>query len=231
MTPREKGPAAAKTAWTLAVATAVAGGLVALSSPAMAGVSAEGKSVSGHRAAIGVAQAATGLWWKTTMRCDHDDRSGDKKNGCPAGPPGPRGRIDGVESALVTPVGVTTGPIRYIAETQPNGATLVRDPTSIAPNPFWHDISSLAGYPGNVTGVTLSALPYTAAAAAPALTLAKPSAKSTTGVSLLVAPAPSQLLVTVRAKTGQVAETTCTATPNALWPANCTAFVDVTPPL
>ncbi|WP_424530448.1 hypothetical protein ACOZ38_12155 [Sphaerisporangium viridialbum] len=213
------------------VATAVTGGFVALSSPATAGVSAEGKSVAGHRAAAGVVQAATGLWWRTARRCDHDDRSRDKKNGCPEGPPGPRGRVDGVDSALVTPTGVTTGPVRYVAETQANGATLVRDPTSVGPNPFWHDLSSLAGYPGDVTGVTLTAAPELPPAASAAKRPGKAPGAAGTGVTLLVAPATNKLLVTVRAKTGQVAETSCGLTPNVVWPGNCTAFVNVTPPL
>ncbi|MEU8270425.1 hypothetical protein AB0B89_25120 [Sphaerisporangium sp. NPDC049002] len=217
--------------WTLVVATAAAGGFVALSSPATAGVSVEGKSVSGHRAVAGAVHAATGLWWRTAARCDHDDRTRDKDNGCPEGPPGPRGRVDGVDSALATPTGVTTGPVKYVAETRFNGATLVRDPTSVAPNPVWHDLSSLAGYPGNVTGVTLTAAPVLTAALSAAKLPSKVPGTAVTGITLVVAPATNKLLVTVRAKTGQVAETSCGLTPNVLWPANCTAFVDVTPPL
>ncbi len=79
--------------------------------------------------------------------------------------------------------------------------------------------------------MTLTAAPELPPAASAAKRPGKAPGAAGTGVTLLVAPATNKLLVTVRAKTGQVAETSCGLTPNVVWPGNCTAFVNVTPPL
>ncbi|MEO3814594.1 hypothetical protein ABGB17_36830 [Sphaerisporangium sp. B11E5] len=174
------------------MAAAITGGLLAVSSPATADAAAETRNVPGHQSVLAVGAD------------DHDGKCG---KGCrpgppgPPGPPGARGRADGVDSAFATPTGGVAG--KYVGLAQGNGTTLIRDPSSVAPNPFWHDISTLPGYPGNVTDVTLSVPPAT----------------------------PNQLHVTVRSSTGAVATVICLLTPNVVWPGNCGIFVNQTPPL
>jgi hypothetical protein len=197
-----------KRAWTLAVATAITGGVVALSLPATAQAGTEVRNVPGHRVAHDIGHAPASLVVTTRQKPvgdDDDEKKCCKK--CPPGLqglPGPRGRGDGIDSAMATPTGLAVAaPVRYIGLAQGNGPTFIRDFTSIGPaNPPWHDLSTVLNYPGNVNDVTLSA-----------------------------AEATNLLHVTVRTTTGLVRQTTCTLTVNATWPANCTAFVDFTPPL
>ncbi|WP_380808598.1 hypothetical protein [Sphaerisporangium aureirubrum] len=176
------------------MATAITGGFVALAAPATAGAATEARHVCGQRPAYDAEVVAA--------RPGGDD-DGKKRSDCggPAGPPGPRGRLDGVSSAHATPTGGVAG--LYIAHTQANGTTLIRDPSSPAPNLRWQTLSTLVGYPQGATGVALSVAPS----------------------------APNVLSVTVRSKTGQVATTSCTLTVNPVWPTNCAAFTDITPPL
>ncbi|WP_283135261.1 hypothetical protein [Rhizohabitans arisaemae] len=80
--------------------------------------------------------------------------------------------------------------------------TLIRDPRTTPP---WNNISTLTGYPSGVTDVSLAVMG-------------------------------NDLHVTVRNAAGNVAQTSCTVAPtpgtgsNPAWPANCTAFVNHTPP-
>ncbi|MEV7966266.1 hypothetical protein AB0O34_09820 [Sphaerisporangium sp. NPDC088356] len=207
MIPREKGSFIGKPAWTLAVATAITGGFVALSCPAMAHAGTEARSVPGHQVSYDANHAPAGA--VTSQRKpvgDDDDEDGKSKcskkcNPGPLGPPGPRGRGDGIDSALATPTGAL-GPVKYIGLAQGNGTVFVRDPTSVAANPVWHDLTTLSGFPGNVTDISLTAVPTTNA-----------------------------LHITLRSLTGHVVQTTCLVTVNATWPGICGAFVNFTPPL
>ncbi|WP_424530446.1 hypothetical protein ACOZ38_12150 [Sphaerisporangium viridialbum] len=171
----------------------------------MAHAGTEARSVTGQRVSYGHAAAGVGADQRKPVGDDDDeDGKGKCSKKChpgPPGPPGPRGRSDGIDSALATPTGAL-GPVKYIALAQGNGPTFVRDPSSVAPNAFWHDLSSLAGYPGNVTDVSLTAVPTT-----------------------------NTLHITLRTLTGQVVQTTCLVTVNATWPGICSAFVNSTPPL
>ncbi|MFC6085173.1 hypothetical protein [Sphaerisporangium aureirubrum] len=173
------------------MAAAITGGLLAVSAPA----TAEARNVPGYQAEYGAATLARGDDHGKPCTSCHPGPPG------PAGPMGPPGRADGIDSAFATPTGGVSG--RYIGLAQGNGTTLIRDPSSVAPNGFWHDISTLVGYPGRVTDVTL---------AVPGAT-------------------PNQLHVTVRSSTGEVAEVICLLTPNVTWPGNCGTFVNRTPPL
>ncbi|MBB6472756.1 hypothetical protein [Sphaerisporangium rubeum] len=175
---------------TLAVAAAITGGLLAVSSPVSADA-ADARNVPTHQ---GVAAVGAG---DPDGRCRHC-RTGPPG---PQGPPGPRGRADGISSVYATPTGGV--PAKYLGLAQGNGTTLVRDPTSVASNPFWHDVSTLPGYPGGVTDVSLTVPPVT----------------------------PNQLHITVRSITGKVAQATCLLSLNVTWPGNCGAFADFTPPL
>ncbi|WP_203983013.1 hypothetical protein [Sphaerisporangium rufum] len=130
---------------------------------------------------------------------DDDGRSGHR---CPAGPAGPAGPSGAVDTAFAATT--TTPEAKYVGVAQGDGGALVRDPTSVAPNPHWHDLSLLPGYPGGAVGISLSPTPLNGTA---------------------------RLAVTVRSVTGQVAQTHCTLAPNVVWPGNCTAFTDLTPPL
>ncbi|GAA1508286.1 hypothetical protein GCM10009677_46250 [Sphaerisporangium rubeum] len=202
MIPRETAPFGGRPALTLAVATAITGGFVALAAPATAD--------AGHVPGPAGAQV-THAGTQATPSGDHavravsarggDPRGADDCPPGPPGPPGPRGRLDGVSGAYATPTGGVTG--EYLADVQGNGTTLIRDPSSITPNLPWHDISTLTGYPGSVTGVALAVSPI----------------------------APNVLDVTVRSITGVVAQTSCILTVNPAWPTNCTAFTSITPPL
>ncbi|MEU8270426.1 hypothetical protein AB0B89_25125 [Sphaerisporangium sp. NPDC049002] len=159
---------------------------------------APGQQVSYDTGHVGAGQA------KPIGDDDDEDGKGKCSKKChpgPPGPPGPRGRGDGIDSALATPTGALA-PVKYVALAQGNGPAFVRDPTSIAPNPFWHDLSTLAGYPGNASDVSLTAVPAT-----------------------------NTLQITVRTQAGRVAQTTCLVTVNATWPGVCGGFVDITPPL
>ncbi|MCW2918566.1 MAG: Glucose/sorbosone dehydrogenase-like protein [Actinomycetia bacterium] len=99
---------------------------------------------------------------------------------------------------------VNIGARRYVGMVQGSGTTLIRDSSSVGPaNRFWHNVSTVMGYPGNVTSVGLS-------------------------VDTVTVGGPF-LIVTVRNVAGRVAQATCTATPNVIWPANCPGFVDITP--
>jgi hypothetical protein len=97
------------------------------------------------------------------------------------------------------------GPNKFVALAPGDGTTLIRDSRTA---PSWHDISTLAGYPVGVTGVSLTVM---------------------TGD-------PTTLRVTVNNAVGAVAETTCMVNPlpgtggNPLWPGNCSAFTDISPP-
>ncbi|MEV7802651.1 hypothetical protein AB0O28_06865 [Microbispora sp. NPDC088329] len=91
----------------------------------------------------------------------------------------------------------------FIGLVQPGGVLLIRDPRTAPP---WHNLTTLAGYPAGVVDVSLSS--------------------QNTVVH-----------VTVNTSTGGVFQTTCTVQPtpgtsgNPAWPGNCTAFINVTPPL
>ncbi|WP_147268777.1 hypothetical protein [Sphaerisporangium album] len=190
----------------MAVATLSTAGGVALSGPAQAGTGAV--SVPGLHVSHDAGHAATGH--RPVGGEDDEDEVVSTKKDCkkcppgPPGPPGPSGRTDGVDSAMATPTGLgTLTPVTYIGLAQPNGIVLVRDPTSVGPaNPPWHDLSTVPNHPANATDVTLAANP--------------------TG---------NQLQITVRSRTGLVRQTTCALGVNVTWPANCTAFADLTPPL
>ena len=185
---------------------ATAGALVALSSPVMADVGAEARSAPGQRVTYDAGRvpghAAVTGWGRPVG--DDDDVAG---KGCwkrchpgPPGPPGPRSLTFGVDTAFATPTGGT--PTLYAGFVQGDGTTLVRDLTAVAPNPRWANISTLAGYPANVTDVSLAAVAST-----------------------------NQLVITVRTPTNLVAQTTCLVTINPIWPGICSAFVNLTPPL
>ncbi|MFI6504807.1 hypothetical protein [Nonomuraea typhae] len=64
----------------------------------------------------------------------------------PPGPPGPAGAGRGIDSAV-------HGNTKFIGLAPGDGKTYIRDPRTM---PSWHDISTLTGYPGNVTDVTLT---------------------------------------------------------------------------
>lgn len=180
------------------MATAIAGGFVALAAPATADAGHAGAQVT--HAGRQVAPSGDHAVRAASAR-DGDPGDADDCPPGPLGPPGPRGRLDGVSGAFAVPAGGASG--QYLADVQGNGTTLIRDPSSIAPNLPWHDISTLAGYPGGVTGVSLAVSPA----------------------------APNVLDVTVRSITGVVAQTSCILTVNPAWPTNCTAFTAITPPL
>ncbi|GGK73008.1 hypothetical protein Sme01_07420 [Sphaerisporangium melleum] len=137
---------------SVAFATAVAGGIVALSFPAAAQAGTETRSVPGHRVALHVAHAPAVAAKKGTP-------PGECKKHCP--PAAAQVPESGIDSALATPT-TLTAPVKYIGLAQPNGVALVRDPTSVGPaNPPWHDLSGIANYPGRVIDITLTAVPTT----------------------------------------------------------------------
>jgi Collagen triple helix repeat (20 copies) len=117
---------------------------------------------------------------------------GEEGDPGPMGPPGPG---VGIDSAIQDNT-------EYLGYVPADGRTLLRDPRT---TPNWHDLSSVAGYPGNVIGVTLTAL----------------------GSSLYVAVLSidgrvTQTTCKVRAIPGNGE--------NPAWPGNCGAFVNLTPP-
>ncbi|MDH2424317.1 hypothetical protein [Sphaerisporangium sp. TRM90804] len=205
----------------MAVATAICGGFIALASPATAEAGTVARESAAH---TGYAPAAPSTVKGEAGGCDKGsrdkgtrDKGGDWDRGwekgkrgkdwccneCPPFPPPviiPRGDV---ATTFATPTGLTTGPVQYVAVVQANGTTLLRDPTTILPNPRWNNLSTLAGYPGSVTSVDLAVPTFLS----------------------------NQLTVTVRNEFGRVAQSTCTLTINPVYPANCTAFVDITPPL
>ncbi|MCW2876103.1 MAG: hypothetical protein JWQ95_203 [Sphaerisporangium sp.] len=203
MIPRET---IGKRAWTLAVATAITGGVVALSLPATAQAGTEVRSVPGHRVAYDVGHAPASLVTTTRQKPVGDDDDENevvtKKKCCkkcppgPPGPPGPRGRSDGIDTAFM-------GNSKYIGLAQGNGSTLIRDPSTPAP---WHDISGLANYPGNVSDVSLAVMGNNLHV----------TVRSTTGLV---------------AQTTCVLNPTPGTGTNPAWPGNCGAFVNFTPPL
>ncbi|MFC4586888.1 hypothetical protein [Sphaerisporangium corydalis] len=180
----------------------IAGGVVALTSPVMAWAGVEGPDVSGHKAAHGAGRLPATTHVKPT--CDDDRVYGKRKccETCPPGPPRPRALGDGLSSTIALPTVTLFGPQKYIAVVQANGTTLIRDPLTAGAMP-WHDISTVSNYPAQVSDVAMSVSPT----------------------------APNVLQVTVRTHGGVVKETGCTVTGATAWPANCTPFVDVTPPL
>ncbi|MBB5630360.1 hypothetical protein [Sphaerisporangium krabiense] len=186
------------------MALALAGAAVVLSAPAhaeAADVHRQGASQDTGHAAPAVPLQPAG---------DDEDEVVSTKKSCakcppgPPGPPGPRGVSDGIDSAVATPAGLTAPtPLIYVAVAQPNGVVLVRDQTSLGPaNPPWHDLSTVTNYPSGVTDVTLAADPHG-----------------------------DVLSVAVRTRTGSVRRSNCALSVNVTWPANCTAFIDITPPL
>ncbi|WP_248961301.1 hypothetical protein [Sphaerisporangium perillae] len=208
MIPRETGPFIGKRAWTLAFATAIAGGVVALSLPATAQAGTDGtevRSVPGHRVAHQVAPAGFVAVAKNRpvgndedgkrKCCDEDSKKKCCKE-CPPGPPGPPGRSAGIDTAF-------QGNNKFVGYAQGNGPTFVRDPRTASP---WHDVSTLPGYPGNATDVSLAVMG-------------------------------NNLHVTVLSSTGLIRQTTCTVNPtpgtggNPAWPGNCSSFQELTPPL
>ncbi|WP_214410741.1 hypothetical protein [Sphaerisporangium fuscum] len=214
MISRVTGPFKGRSAWTLAVATAITGGVVALSFPATAQAGTETQTVPGQRVTSHVAHAPAGLAAVTSRRQvagDDDDGHGFKKqddddhgfkkrcchhNKCVKCPPQVVVRGGAVDTAF-------QGNNKFIGVAQGDGTTLIRDPRTTPP---WHDISSLPGYPGNVTDLSLAVMG-------------------------------DELHVTVRSATGLVAQTSCKVNPtpgtgnNPAWPGNCTAFANLTPPL
>ncbi|WP_051752461.1 hypothetical protein [Streptosporangium amethystogenes] len=108
------------------------------------------------------------------------------------GPPGPGVGIDSV----------IQGSTEYLGYVPGDGRTLLRDPGN---TPNWHDLSSVAGYPGHVTGVTLAAL------------------GSSLYVDVLgIDGRIMQTTCKIRPIPGKGG--------NPAWPGNCGAFVNLTPP-
>ncbi|MBB4702676.1 hypothetical protein [Sphaerisporangium siamense] len=177
-----------------------------LSAPAPASAATAGDH--GRRVSQDVGHAAPAV--PPRPAGDDEDEVVSTKKSCakcppgPPGPPGPRGASDGIDSAVATPTGLTApAPLLYVAVAQPNGVVLVRDQTSLGPaNPPWHDLSTVTNHPSGVTDVTLAADPRG-----------------------------NVLSVAVRTRTGLVRRSDCTLSVNVTWPANCTAFIDITPPL
>lgn len=95
--------------------------------------------------------------------------------------------------------------IKFVAYAPGDGRTLIRDP---AGTPLWHDLSSLDGHPAGVTSVSLAAADF--------------------GAGL-------DVHITVAGE-GRIGQAVCRVSPTPgtgdtpPWPANCSAFVDLTPP-
>ncbi|MET8140542.1 hypothetical protein ABZU32_09560 [Sphaerisporangium sp. NPDC005288] len=191
--------------FTVAFATAIAGGVLALSLPAMAQAGTETRGVPGHQAhhvapahapATGVAVVA-----QKKARGGDGDEDGKKKccKHCPPGPPGPPGtpgRSAGIDTAF-------QGNNKFVGYAQGNGPTFVRDPRTTPP---WHDLSTLPGYPGNASDVSLAVMGNTLHV----------TVLSTTGL--------------IRQTACTVNPTPGTGN-NPAWPGNCGSFVELTPPL
>ncbi|WP_344936082.1 hypothetical protein [Sphaerisporangium flaviroseum] len=190
----------------MAVATAITGGVVALSLPATAQAGTEVRTVQGHRVTHTTGHAPAALVTATTRKPpvgdDGDDGNSSRKKCCkkcppgPPGPPGPRGRGDGIDTAF-------QGNNKFIGLAQGNGPTFIRDPRT---TPKWNDISTLANYPGNVTDVSLAVM----------------------GNNLHVT---VRSLTGLVAQTTCVVNPTPGTGGNPAWPGNCGAFVNLTPPL
>ncbi|MGW0589396.1 hypothetical protein [Streptosporangium sp. NPDC002607] len=117
---------------------------------------------------------------------------GEEGDPGPQGPPGPGIDIDSAFNDNTEYLGYVPG----------DGRTLLRDPRT---TPNWHDLSSVAGYPGNVVGVTLAAL----------------------GRRLYVTVLSDNGRV---AQTACVVNPTPGSGENPAWPGNCGAFAYLTPP-
>ncbi|MEU9890814.1 hypothetical protein [Sphaerisporangium sp. NPDC051011] len=143
-----------------------------------------------------------------------DDCKPRKKNHCkgcvrPQGPPGPEGPrgtqgSQGPQGQSGTSISTAfQGNNQFIGYAPGDGSTLVRDPRTTPP---WHNLSSVSGYPGNVTGVSLSVMGRTL---------------RVTVVNKSGSIAQTQCTVNPTPGTGQ----------NPAWPGNCAPFTNFTLPM
>jgi hypothetical protein len=154
--------------------------------------------------------------------CRHARHHGGHKRSCncpagPRGPQGPRGeKGEKGEKGDRGPAGSSSGSAasidsafhknyKYVVTAPGDGSTLVRDPRT---TPRWHDLSDVAGYPGDVVAVSAAVMSMG-----------------------------GDLHVTVRNQTGEIAQTSCKINPvpgqyaaNPAWPDNCAPFENLTPP-